>query len=146
MVNTLTRIGFLATLLYWQGAALATPPTDQVEELIQDLATEKGYPTQTLRELLQGASRSQLVIDSLNRPAETVHTWKTYRPIFLKQNRIEEGVAYWENTGRPWNGPRRFTAYRRRSLSLSSALRPFTANGPVLSAYSTPLHPGLSLP
>lgn len=96
MANTLTRIGFLATLLYWQGAALATPPTDQVEELIQDLAAEKGYPTQTLRELLQGASRSQLVIDSLNRPAETIHTWKTYRPIFLKQNRIEEGVAYWE--------------------------------------------------
>ncbi|WP_321528949.1 lytic murein transglycosylase B [Sedimenticola selenatireducens] len=96
MVNTLTRIGFLATLLYWQGAVLAAPPTDQVEELIQDLAAEKGYPTQTLRELLQGASRSQLVIDSLNRPAETIHTWKTYRPIFLKQNRIEEGVAYWE--------------------------------------------------
>jgi len=96
MVNTLTRIGFLATLLYWQGAVLAAPPTDQVEGLIQDLATEKGYPAQTLRELLQGASRSQLVIDSLNRPAETTHTWKTYRQIFLKQNRIEEGVAYWE--------------------------------------------------
>jgi len=96
MVKTLTRIGFLAVLLYWHGAALAATPAEEIEGLIQDLATEKGYPTQTLRELLQGASRSQLVIDSLNRPAETIHTWKTYRPIFLKRNRIEEGVTYWE--------------------------------------------------
>lgn len=96
MLKILTKIGFLVTLMCWHGVVSAAPPTDEVEGLIQDLAAEKGYAPQTLRDLLRGASRSQQVIDSLDRPAETTHTWKTYRPIFLKQSRIEEGVAYWE--------------------------------------------------
>jgi membrane-bound lytic murein transglycosylase B len=96
LTKTLTKIGTLAALLYWHGAVLGAPPADEVEALVQDLATEKGYPVETLRELLQGASRSQLVIDSLDRPAETIHTWKSYRPIFLQPNRIAAGVAYWE--------------------------------------------------
>ncbi len=96
MSKRLKRIGFLLALLCGYGAAATAAPADEVEGLIQDLAAEKGYPAETLRNLLRDASRSQLVIDSLNRPAETIHTWKTYRPIFLKPNRIEAGVDYWK--------------------------------------------------
>lgn len=96
MLKTLTKIGLLALLLNGHGTLQAAPPADEIDDLVQELAAEKGYAEATLRDLLRSASRSQLVIDSLNRPAETIHTWKTYRPIFLKRNRIEAGVAYWE--------------------------------------------------
>ncbi|WP_428608485.1 lytic murein transglycosylase B [Sedimenticola sp.] len=96
MTKTLTNLGFLILLFCGYSAAVTANPADEAETLIQELAAEKGYPADKLRTLLQGASRNQQVIDSLNRPAETIHTWKTYRPIFLKQNRIEAGVAYWE--------------------------------------------------
>ncbi|AKH21336.1 lytic murein transglycosylase B [Sedimenticola thiotaurini] len=95
MLKTLTRIGFLAILSCCTPLMASTPAAD-TEALLQELATEKGYAIEDLRRLLQGASRSQRVIDSLNRPAETIHTWKTYRPIFLKQNRIDAGVAFWK--------------------------------------------------
>ncbi|WP_260292117.1 lytic murein transglycosylase B [Sedimenticola hydrogenitrophicus] len=96
LIKILAKIGTLALLLHWNGALALAAPTAEVEPLLQDLAAEKGYPLDTLRQLLQGASRSQLVIDSLDRPAETIHTWKSYRPIFLQPSRIEAGVAYWE--------------------------------------------------
>lgn len=97
MLKTLTRIGCLAILSCCVPlVASAQAPGTEAEPLIQELATEKGYAAGELRKLLQGASRSQRVIDSLNRPAEITHTWKTYRPIFLKQSRIDAGVAFWE--------------------------------------------------
>jgi membrane-bound lytic murein transglycosylase B len=96
LTKTLAKIGTLALLLHWHGTMALAAPTAEIEVLVQDLAAEKGYPVETLRELLQSASRSQLVIDSLDRPAETIHTWKSYRPIFLQPNRIAAGVAYWE--------------------------------------------------
>ena len=96
MRHTLSIIGLLASLLSLAiptGLVHAGTETDGV---IQELVTEKGYDADSLRQLLRSAKRSQLVIDSLNRPAETVHTWKTYRPIFLKPSRIKQGVAYWK--------------------------------------------------
>lgn len=97
MLKTLTRIGCLAILSCCVPlVASAQAPGTEAEPLIQELASEKGYAIADLRKLLQGASRSQRVIDSLNRPAETIHTWKTYRPIFLKQSRIDAGVAFWQ--------------------------------------------------
>ncbi|MCW8906934.1 MAG: lytic murein transglycosylase B [Sedimenticola sp.] len=92
------RILLLATLALSMLAVPLTGTTSQqpeTVELVQELVEEQGYDAETLRRLLATAQRSQRVIDSLDRPAETVLTWKTYRPIFLKQSRIEAGVAYW---------------------------------------------------
>jgi len=88
----------LASLALWVlvmplASAVTQPP--ETAELVQELVAEQGYDAATLQRLLATAQRSQRVIDSLDRPAERVLTWKTYRPIFLKQNRIEAGVEYW---------------------------------------------------
>ncbi|MDF1528404.1 MAG: lytic murein transglycosylase B [Sedimenticola sp.] len=94
MHRTLSIAGLLVVSLF-AGSIQPVHAENETEDLIQELAAERGYNADTLRHLLADAKRSQLVIDSLNRPAETIHTWKTYRPIFLKQDRIEQGLAYW---------------------------------------------------
>jgi membrane-bound lytic murein transglycosylase B len=96
MFHTFSTIRLLIVLLFIGSINQIAHAESEYDELIQELVTEKGYKAESLRKILADAKRSQLVIDSLNRPAETVHTWKTYRSIFLKPNRIEEGVAYWK--------------------------------------------------
>ncbi|MCW8944917.1 MAG: lytic murein transglycosylase B [Sedimenticola sp.] len=96
MQRTFSIIGLLIILLSVATITEFAHAGTESDELIQELAAEKGYSAEDLRQILSTAKRSQLVIDSLNRPAETVHTWKTYRPIFLKPSRIEQGVAYWK--------------------------------------------------
>jgi membrane-bound lytic murein transglycosylase B len=96
MFHTFSTIRLLIVLLFIGSINQIAHAESEYDELIQELVAEKGYKADNLRKILADANRSQKVIDSLNRPAETIHTWKTYRRIFLKPNRIEEGVAYWE--------------------------------------------------
>lgn len=95
MPKTLLQPILLALCLLAAPLFAAANEQPETAELIQELVDEHGYDADTLRRLLASAQRSQQVIDSLDRPAERVLTWKTYRPIFLKQNRIEAGVEYW---------------------------------------------------
>ena len=95
MPKTVLQPLLLALYLLAPSLTLAATEQPETAELVQELVAERGYDGDVLARLLATAERSQRVIDSLNRPAETVHTWKTYRPIFLKQNRIEAGVEYW---------------------------------------------------
>lgn len=92
--HSITRL--LLVLLFIGSSSQIARAGAEFDELIEELAAEKGYAVDNLRKILADAKRNQQVIDSLNRPAETIHTWKTYRRIFLKPNRIEEGMAYWK--------------------------------------------------
>jgi len=88
---------FLAILgLLWMGVstpAQATTHPGQAE-LVREVARETGKSPQALNVLLDGAKRQQAILDAISRPAEA-KPWKDYRPIFLTDQRIGDGVAFY---------------------------------------------------
>ena len=63
-------------------------------ELVREVAQETGKSPQALNALLDGAKRQQSILDAISRPAEG-KPWKDYRPIFLTDKRIDDGVAFY---------------------------------------------------
>jgi len=88
---------FLAILgLLWVTAsmpALATTHPGQAE-LVREVARDTGKSPQALSALLDGAKMQQSILDAISRPAEA-KPWKDYRPIFLNDKRINDGIAFY---------------------------------------------------
>jgi membrane-bound lytic murein transglycosylase B len=57
-------------------------------------SSEYGLDPAAVRDLLAGAEFQQRVADLIARPAEA-KPWYEYRPIFMTDQRIEEGLAFW---------------------------------------------------
>lgn len=64
------------------------------DAFVSEVAQRHSWPAEEVSALLQDAKRSQTIIDAISRPAEA-KPWKDYRPIFLTDRRIREGVAFW---------------------------------------------------
>ena len=82
--------------LLWMGApppALATTHPGQAE-LVREVAHETGKSPQVLNALLDGAKMQQSILDAISRPAEA-KPWKDYRPIFLTDQRVDNGIAFY---------------------------------------------------
>jgi membrane-bound lytic murein transglycosylase B len=82
--------------LLWMGAltpALATTHPGQAA-LVREVAHETGKSPQSLNALLDGAKMQQSILDAISRPAEA-KPWKDYRPIFLTDQRVDNGVAFY---------------------------------------------------
>ena len=62
--------------------------------LVQEVARDTGKDPVALDALLDQARMQQSIIDAMNRPAES-KPWSAYRPIFLTQKRIDDGVAFY---------------------------------------------------
>jgi membrane-bound lytic murein transglycosylase B len=63
-------------------------------ELVREVASETGKDPQALNRLLDGAKMQQSILDAISRPAES-KPWKDYRPIFLTDKRISDGIAFY---------------------------------------------------
>lgn len=64
------------------------------EEFAQQAAAEFELDPKAVLELLGQAQFKQSIVDAISRPAEG-KPWYDYRPIFLNQQRIDEGVVFW---------------------------------------------------
>lgn len=58
-------------------------------------AREHGLDIAEVNALLASARFQQSIVDAISRPAEG-KPWYQYRPIFITEQRIAEGVAFWE--------------------------------------------------
>jgi len=65
-----------------------------VDEFVQRAVDEHGLSGQQVRNLLDGAEYKQSIVDAISRPAEG-KPWHEYRPIFLTDKRINEGIDFW---------------------------------------------------
>jgi len=63
-------------------------------ELVREVARDTGKSPQVLNALLGGATMQQSILDAISRPAEA-KPWKDYRPIFLTDKRIDDGIAFY---------------------------------------------------
>lgn len=71
-------------------------PRPGMEAFAQKAAEEHQLDQQVVLELLQQAEFKQSIVDAISRPAEG-KPWYDYRPIFLNQKRIDDGVVFWKD-------------------------------------------------
>lgn len=95
-----------ALLLLMAGIALwqVSTPLHAEWTLYSDRKDVRAYVDQLVRKhkfnraellgLFRGVRKQQAVLDAIAKPAERELTWKEYRPIFLKDARIQAGVEF----------------------------------------------------
>ncbi|MFC5526741.1 lytic murein transglycosylase B [Rhodanobacter ginsengisoli] len=97
VIPALHPVRFLAVLsLLWIGVTTSAGATTHPgqAELVSEVARDTGKNPQALNALLDGATRQQSILDAISRPAEG-KSWKDYRPIFLTDKRIGDGIAFY---------------------------------------------------
>ena len=84
-------------LLACCGPAWAVPLADNppLRALIDRLVQQDGFDRSQVERLLTEATYQQSIVDAITRPAEKM-PWSRYRPIFLTEERINGGVAFWQ--------------------------------------------------
>lgn len=102
-MNPLRRTSLPALLaLLIPLSAVAVVPIDQkpdvsidpaVREFAAQLAREDGLKEADVLAVLAGAEKRQSILDAISRPAEG-KAWKDYRPIFLTDKRVDDGIAF----------------------------------------------------
>ncbi|WP_430387231.1 lytic murein transglycosylase B [Dyella sp. 20L07] len=79
-------------------AAACTPALAEThpgqDKLVSEVAKDTGKDPQALNILLDSAKKQQSILDAISRPAEA-KPWKDYRPIFLTDKRINDGIAFY---------------------------------------------------
>lgn len=83
----------LGLLLAASAPVLAETHPGQAQ-LVREVARDTGKDPVALNALLDGAQKQQSILDAISRPAEG-KPWKDYRPIFLTDKRINDGVAFY---------------------------------------------------
>ena len=81
----------LLSILFAVGAHAGHPDQD---EFVQKAVDEFGLNAAEVIAMLDNAEYKQSIIDAMTRPAEA-KPWHDYRPIFLTDKRISEGVDFW---------------------------------------------------
>lgn len=84
-------VGLLAAGM---GSAVAAVGPDE-RAFAAEVAAEGGPPESEVLAILAGAKVQQSILDAIARPAEKTREWKDYRPIFITERRIDDGVAFY---------------------------------------------------
>ncbi len=67
---------------------------ETVEQFIDRMVSTHQMDKAQLTQWFSKAEKQQSIIDSMNRPAESL-PWHKYRKIFVKEKRIQAGVEFW---------------------------------------------------
>ena len=96
-----TALRLLAPLLLLASAAAFAQPADapqadpaQRAAFVAETAGKYGLEPAEINGWLDRSNYRQSIVDAMSRPAESVKTWKQYRPIFIVDRRITEGRAF----------------------------------------------------
>lgn len=79
-----------------KSAAVApSPPGPDEQAFAAEVASAGGPPESSVLATLSGAKVQQSILDAIARPAEATKPWKDYRPIFISDKRIDDGVEFY---------------------------------------------------
>ncbi len=86
-----------ALLLSLSLSTFATSSTtkQKVQLFINNMVSQHHFKRDNLEKLLLNLKPNQKIIHSMNTPAES-KSWQQYRAIFLKPDRVAQGVDYWK--------------------------------------------------
>ncbi len=65
-------------------------------EFIDKMVKEHGFKREALQQVLAGAEKKPGILEAIARPAEKTKPWYEYRQIFMGQERIDQGVEFWQ--------------------------------------------------
>lgn len=68
----------------------------EFKKFLVEVVSEDIYPKEQLLQLIAGAERKEDILEAIARPAEKTFTWARYRKIFLTEDRINQGVAFYK--------------------------------------------------
>lgn len=85
----------LAPLSAVTAAAQKSPPFEQkqIDRFVNEMVKEHSFDRAELNKIMNQAERKQTILDAISRPAEG-KPWHEYRPIFMTESRIREGVKF----------------------------------------------------
>jgi len=88
----------LVTLLFTEAHAdiLDRPGT---REFITEMVQQQGFDRATLEQLFRNTEMRDDILAAISRPAEG-KPWFEYRPLFLTEKRIQEGVEFWDKNAK----------------------------------------------
>ncbi len=86
----------LLSALSWNTPLFAGDYSNHPEarRFVDEMVEKHGLPRAEVQAAIDAARRRQSILDAIARPAEA-KPWYQYRPIFLTEDRIRGGVAYW---------------------------------------------------
>ncbi len=82
-------------VLFSRAQAIELKNEPKLEAIAQELIAEDFYTRDELDLIFQQATIQQSVLDAMMNPAEYKFTWGKYRKLFLKEDRIKQGVDFW---------------------------------------------------
>src|SRR5512143_8491 len=88
-LSPLLLVTFIATAAH--ADILDRPGTG---EFINEMVQQQGFDRSTLEQLFRNTEMKDDIIAAISRPAES-KPWFEYRPLFLTEKRINEGVEFW---------------------------------------------------
>jgi membrane-bound lytic murein transglycosylase B len=95
-VNFKFLLGVAALLaLCVQPAAALDIKRTEVKEFIAHMADAYSFKKRALRKLLKSAEFQPAIVEAMGKPAEKAKLWYEYRPIFVTERRIQEGIEFW---------------------------------------------------
>jgi membrane-bound lytic murein transglycosylase B len=69
--------------------------TAQARAFADEMAAQHGFKREEVLQVLSKAERQQSILDAIARPAEKAKPWKDYRKMFVTNDRIQQGAAFW---------------------------------------------------
>ncbi len=69
--------------------------SSQINQFIDEMVRTHNFDQKKLRILFTGTKYSARVLEAISRPAEGL-AWYKYRNLFLKNERIKKGIAFWK--------------------------------------------------
>ncbi|MEM8814972.1 MAG: lytic murein transglycosylase B [Pseudomonadota bacterium] len=93
---TVIRVLCTALLVLLASPSLAIDTSaDNVQAFVDRMVSEHGFDRASLIATLGRAERKDKILEAISRPAEGTLSWGEYRGIFLTEERIEAGAAFW---------------------------------------------------
>ncbi|PSJ44839.1 lytic murein transglycosylase B [Zobellella endophytica] len=89
------RLAFFPAALLLTTSVQAADLNHEQQQWLDELTGKFELPRAELTEAVAQASYQQSIIDAMTRPAEG-KPWHQYRPIFLTEKRLQQGVAFWQ--------------------------------------------------
>lgn len=69
---------------------------EELQAMVAQLEADKVYAPGELTALFDRVARQPAILAQIAKPAESSKEWKDYRPIFMTDARINDGLAFWD--------------------------------------------------